>query len=292
MRESTARRAIVAEGARRMLLTVGREYLGPPDAAAQATLDAITDAEQLNTLGKRLLDVASWEELLSGRAPRRGTGRGGAAPGRAAATANASPEWWIKESLIYRHLVAEGYEVGRLQEARRLILLLGHEFFGTPDAATPAVINAIADIEPLERMGRHLLKAGDWRDLPGMTLLRLRHTRRHETDGSRSGLIDHQPNSLWEDSSTYRQMREQGGGEGAERGRLDEARRFVLLLGRQCFGAPDVDVRTQLDIIDHLEDLEQKALRLPELSSWREVLRMTAPAGSSRSTEEPRDLTR
>lgn len=77
MRESATYQAILIEGreegrqegradeARRLLLLQGRRRFGPPDAGTVAALDAITEIEQLEALGVRLLDVGSWEELLA-----------------------------------------------------------------------------------------------------------------------------------------------------------------------------------------------------------------------------------
>jgi predicted transposase YdaD len=94
MKESATYQAIIAEGeakgraegrvegrvegraeeARRFLLLLGRKHLGEPDQQAQAQLAAITGVAQLERLGQRLLDVATWQELLR---PIRSRGRNG-----------------------------------------------------------------------------------------------------------------------------------------------------------------------------------------------------------------------
>ncbi len=48
-----------------MILQLGSKRFGPPDAATQATLDAITTTERLERLAERLLEVESWAELLT-----------------------------------------------------------------------------------------------------------------------------------------------------------------------------------------------------------------------------------
>ena len=63
-----------AEEARRILLRIGRKSLGQPDAATLASIEAIQDVERLEELTERLLEVASWPELL---APRPRTRRNG-----------------------------------------------------------------------------------------------------------------------------------------------------------------------------------------------------------------------
>jgi hypothetical protein len=69
MRESDTFQAILEEGAvtgmHRLLLAQGRERFGKPDKATRHAVEAITDLEGLERLGKRLLTVASWQELLA-----------------------------------------------------------------------------------------------------------------------------------------------------------------------------------------------------------------------------------
>jgi hypothetical protein len=53
-----------AEGMQRTLLRQGRKRFGEPDEATRLALVGITDLEQLDHLSERLLEVASWQELL------------------------------------------------------------------------------------------------------------------------------------------------------------------------------------------------------------------------------------
>ena len=53
----------------------GRKRFGPPDAVIRKALKAITDVARLEQLSERLLEVASWQELLDLPRPRRGHGR-------------------------------------------------------------------------------------------------------------------------------------------------------------------------------------------------------------------------
>ena len=52
------------EEARTILLRLGRKKFGPPDARVEAQIAAVEDFDRLDKLICRLLDVASWEELL------------------------------------------------------------------------------------------------------------------------------------------------------------------------------------------------------------------------------------
>jgi predicted transposase YdaD len=64
-----------AEGMQKTLLLLGRKRFGPPDAATRKALKAITEVSRLEQLSERLLEVASWQELLDLPRPRRGNGR-------------------------------------------------------------------------------------------------------------------------------------------------------------------------------------------------------------------------
>jgi predicted transposase YdaD len=61
----------------------------------------------------------------------------------------------------------EGRNEGRVSEAQRLLLLQGEIRFGRPDEATRSDIEAIRDVERLERISKRLLDAtiADWRGL-------------------------------------------------------------------------------------------------------------------------------
>lgn len=53
------------EEARRLLLLLGTKRFGGPDRKTQATLDKIASPQQLEQMAARLLEVESWQELLS-----------------------------------------------------------------------------------------------------------------------------------------------------------------------------------------------------------------------------------
>jgi hypothetical protein len=58
------------------------------------------------------------------------------------------------------------YEVkGRVEEGQRILLLLGSQRFGAPDAATEAALHAIEDIDRLERMIDAVPTAASWQEL-------------------------------------------------------------------------------------------------------------------------------
>jgi hypothetical protein len=69
------------------------------------------------------------------------------------------------------------------------------------------------------------------------------------------------PMSWLEASSTYQML--------LDRGRIDEARKLLLQLGRIRFGPPDAPTRTA---IETLKDLERLSERLLDALSWAELL--------------------
>ncbi len=68
MRDSTTFMGILDEGrvdeARRLLLRLGCKRFGEPSADQAAQLQAFTDVDHLERLSERLLDAASWPDLL------------------------------------------------------------------------------------------------------------------------------------------------------------------------------------------------------------------------------------
>jgi hypothetical protein len=79
MEESVTYQAILRKGrlaeARKFLLLMSEKHLGPPSQAAKATINSMEDVERLERLGKRLTQVASWDELLPTPPRRRTNGR-------------------------------------------------------------------------------------------------------------------------------------------------------------------------------------------------------------------------
>jgi predicted transposase YdaD len=58
-----------AEEARKFLIRHGTKKFGPPDEQAKARITALADLDRLHDLVDRILDVASWDELLGASNP-------------------------------------------------------------------------------------------------------------------------------------------------------------------------------------------------------------------------------
>ena len=74
------------------------------------------------------------------------------------------------------------------------------------------------------------------------------------------------------ESSTIQAWLEEGRMKGLQEGLAEEARRIILRLGQIRFGVPDETVKTQLDAIPQLDELERLTERLLIVSSWDELL--------------------
>ena len=57
------------EEARKTLLRQGRKKLGPPSESIEARITALGDLDRLNDLLDRILDVATWDQLLAPHIP-------------------------------------------------------------------------------------------------------------------------------------------------------------------------------------------------------------------------------
>lgn len=68
---------------------------------------------------------------------------------------------WLQDSSTYHALLDEG----RVDEARRLILALGTEKFGTTDQSVVTRIESIEDLDRLELLVRRILTAKSWTEL-------------------------------------------------------------------------------------------------------------------------------
>jgi hypothetical protein len=70
-----------------------------------------------------------------------------------------------------------------------------------------------------------------------------------------------------EESDTYLEILEKG----EAKGRVAEAKRLLLRLGKLQFGIPDRAAKDALEAITDLERLEQLGERVLEVSSWQEL---------------------
>lgn len=71
----------------------------------------------------------------------------------------------MEESATYQAIVRRGREQGRVEEARRVLLIGGETKFGPPDAATRAALEAINDLGQLEALVVRLLSVDSWQAL-------------------------------------------------------------------------------------------------------------------------------
>ncbi len=83
------------------------------------------------------------------------------------------------------------------------------------------------------------------------------------------------------ESVTYRAILEEGEARGEARGEAKgeakEARKILLLFGRDKFGEPSADVPATLDAITDVDRLNDLLLRLKHAASWQELLGLPRP---------------
>jgi predicted transposase YdaD len=76
------------------------------------------------------------------------------------------------------------------------------------------------------------------------------------------------------ESTTYQAILEEGEAIGEAKGKAEEARKMLLLQGRERFGEPSAKVVALLDAVTDLSRLEALLIRLLHVKTWDELLRV------------------
>jgi hypothetical protein len=100
----------------------------------------------------------------------------------------------MKESVTYQAILEEGMAEGRAagraagrvegeaegeaKEARKMLLLLGHDQFGPPPVNVQATLDALADVNRIEELSLRVKHAASWQDLLGLAGPRRRSSRK------------------------------------------------------------------------------------------------------------------
>jgi hypothetical protein len=84
------------------------------------------------------------------------------------------------------------------------------------------------------------------------------------------------------ESTTYQAILEEGKAEGIAKGKAEEARKMLLLLGRDRFGEPSAKIAALLDALTDLGQLEALGLRLLHVKTWEELFGMNGTTRHSR----------
>ena len=84
------------------------------------------------------------------------------------------------------------------------------------------------------------------------------------------------------ESVTYQAILEEGKAEGVAKGKAEEARKMLLLQGRDQFGEPSAKILALLDTMTDLGRLEALMIRLLHVKTWEELL------GVNGTTRPPR----
>ncbi len=93
---------------------------------------------------------------------------------------------------------------------------------------------------------------------------------------------------IMQESTAYDMILEEGRAEGLEKGRLEEARRILCLLGEEQFNTPaGPKVQTRIESINSLEELEHLTKNVARAKTWAELLakKTSAPAPRRKKKE-------
>ncbi len=71
----------------------------------------------------------------------------------------------LKESSDYQLVHGEGLEEGKIAEARTILCGLGEVRFGKPNKTIRAAVEAIDELDRLEKMTERIVTAKGWREL-------------------------------------------------------------------------------------------------------------------------------
>jgi predicted transposase YdaD len=75
----------------------------------------------------------------------------------------------MEDSVTYQAILRKGWTKGvtegRTEEAKAILLRLGRKRFDLPDPASTAALEAITDLDRLERMSERLLEVTSWQEL-------------------------------------------------------------------------------------------------------------------------------
>jgi hypothetical protein len=115
--------------ARRAVLVVGEERLGPPDESVKVQLEAIKDLERLDRMLRRAAKAVRWQQILD-------TPPGEFTP-------------------VFKH-------GGSYKEAREFLIGAGQIKLGPPDQLSMIRLASITDAERLERMTYQTVTAASW----------------------------------------------------------------------------------------------------------------------------------
>jgi len=75
-----------------------------------------------------------------------------------------------------------------------------------------------------------------------------------------------------EESVTYQAILRQGEAKGLVKGKLEEARKNLLLVGTKCLGDPSKAATAAVEALDDLIRLEQLIVAAVEAKSWEALL--------------------
>jgi hypothetical protein len=71
----------------------------------------------------------------------------------------------MEESVTYQEILEEGIAKGEIRQARKTVRLLGGKLLGAPPAEVLAALDAIADLDRLNKLILRIDHVGSWQEL-------------------------------------------------------------------------------------------------------------------------------
>ena len=175
----------------------------------------------------------------------------------------------LKESALYQAILHKG----RAREVRKILLLQGRRRFGEPTPAISSALEDVTDLSRLEEVAMSLPWASDWAELLAWNGLKPQEKKEVPLAPGWNSTLWH-----WILNSEETPLRQAI----LEEGAFYEAQHLLLLQGRSCLGEPTPAELAALNV-GGLARQEELAVRLPEASSWKELLGWNRPRRRRRS---------
>ena len=71
----------------------------------------------------------------------------------------------MEESVTYQEILEEGIAKGELRQARKAVRLLGGKLLGAPPPEVLTALDAVADLDRLEKLILRIGHVASWREL-------------------------------------------------------------------------------------------------------------------------------
>jgi hypothetical protein len=168
---------------------------------------------------------------------------------------------WFEETEIYQSIL----RTGEVRQALKTVLLMGCSRFRAPPSEALTALEELTDVDQLEELAVRLPEASGWRELLGLD-----GWGQSPRAGKKGlGPAGSHP-TIWEavlelEINTVCKAI-------LHKGRINEARKILLRVGRSRCGKPPPKVVTAVEALTDLNRLEELAVELLGTTSWKDLL--------------------